>query len=84
MTSKKTPSSSSKNNDKALKHLFNSALLTRMAQAIKAVYPSFQEQGLIKLKSSLDSLEMKDRVRRIRDELRTLLPQDFDKALTFC
>lgn len=68
-------------NENALKHLFNRALLQRMSKAILQVYPKFQEKDFLALMPQLDKLEMKPRVRLIRDELKRQLPIDYPKAL---
>jgi 3-methyladenine DNA glycosylase AlkC len=68
-------------NPKALKHLFNLALLRRMSDAIGQVYVSFDRKRFLAIMNQLETLEMKPRVRCLRDELRTQLPKDYSKAL---
>lgn len=65
----------------AFKLWINKGLLERMAESISTVYADFDRQKLIHLAPKLDSLELKDRVRRVRDELRCLLPQKYRTAL---
>lgn len=69
-------------NDSALKHLYNQALLDRMAKAIGRVDSSFDQKRLRSLMTKLKPLEMKPRVRLIRDELHEMLPKDYARALT--
>ncbi|MES2855811.1 MAG: DNA alkylation repair protein, partial [Bdellovibrionota bacterium] len=68
-------------NESALKHLFGRELLSRMAKAIGAVYPDFDRRRFLKTISKLEDLEMKPRVRFIRDELKDLLPEKYPEAL---
>ena len=68
-------------NENALKHLFNRALLHRMSKAISQVYPKFQEKEFLAMMPKLEKLEMKPRVRLIRDELKRQLPNEYTKAI---
>ena len=68
-------------NEKALKHLFNFALLKRMGDSIHEHYASFKRRRFLSLAAKLDELEMKQRIYLIRDELHTLLPEAFPEAL---
>lgn len=71
----------SQTNPAAFKHLFNQELLKRMAKALQKVYPPFDSQGFKALMPSLEALEMKARVRLIRDELKKRLPEEYAKAV---
>jgi 3-methyladenine DNA glycosylase AlkC len=68
--------------DSAFKHLFNDKHLERLAKAIGAVYPKFDAKSFRGLMPKLEKLEMKPRVRLIRDELEDQLPDDYAEALT--
>lgn len=68
-------------NPQALKHLYGKALLKRMSEAIAEVYSPFDRKGFVALMSKLEGLEMKPRVRYLRDELRKRLPEDYASAL---
>jgi 3-methyladenine DNA glycosylase AlkC len=68
-------------NENALKHLFNRDLLKRMSDALGEADPSFDRKSFLGLMPKLEPLEMKPRVRFLRDELRRQLPEDFPKAL---
>jgi 3-methyladenine DNA glycosylase AlkC len=68
-------------NPHALKHLFGRELLKRMSEAIGKVYLPFDRKHFMGLMAELESLEMKPRVRRLRDELRRQLPENYPKAL---
>ncbi len=66
---------------KAFKLWINKSLLERMAEAINSVYKDFDRKQFVRLASQLAPLELKDRVRRVRDELRDQLPQKYSTAL---
>jgi 3-methyladenine DNA glycosylase AlkC len=68
-------------NESAFKHFFDLALLQRIAKAIHTPYPSFDKKKFTALMAQLKPLEMKARVKRIRDELHQQLPANFPKAL---
>jgi 3-methyladenine DNA glycosylase AlkC len=68
-------------NEQALKHLFGAELLKRVANSLGSVYPAFDRKHFQGLMPALKPLEMKPRVRLLRDELKKLLPQDYKKAL---
>ena len=68
-------------NESALKHQFGKSLLQRISDSLREIDPSFDPLRFHRLISSLESLEMKPRVHRIRDELRRQLPADYLKAL---
>lgn len=52
-----------------------------MAKSISAVDSEFDAKRFLKLRDQLDLLEMKPRVRLIRDELKALLPKDYETAI---
>jgi 3-methyladenine DNA glycosylase AlkC len=68
-------------NENALKHLFDQKLLKRMADELSKVYPAFDRKHFVGLMPKLKPLEMKPRVRFLRDELHRLLPAEYPKAL---
>lgn len=68
-------------NENAFKHYFNADLLKRMATAFEKASPDFDKKAFTQLFSVLKSLEMKPRVRKIRDELHRQLPQEYPQAL---
>jgi 3-methyladenine DNA glycosylase AlkC len=70
-----------KKNAAALKHLFGSALLKRLANAIAAVDPAFDQRRFLKLAPKLKLLEMKPRVQVISAQLYIQLPKDYKKAV---
>jgi len=68
-------------NENALKHLYNRGLLKRMSEALAEAEPSFDRKHFMGFMPELELLEMKPRVRFLRDELHRQLPSDFPKAL---
>lgn len=68
-------------NPRALKHVFGRDLLERISDSVVTIYPEFGRESFVGLVLELDSLEMKQRVRVIRDELRRQLPDDYSEAL---
>lgn len=68
-------------NESALKHYFGKSLLLRMTKSLIVIYPSFDSEAFINLMPRFDTLEMKDRVRLIRSELRRQLPTNYPDAL---
>jgi len=72
---------SKKENPKAFKHWINETLVDRMAQALAEADPQFSTETFRKVAVDLPALEMKARVLRLRDQLRSHLPQDYRKAL---
>ncbi|MBC7691158.1 MAG: DNA alkylation repair protein [Methylotenera sp.] len=72
---------SGEDNPAALKHLFGAELLGRVGVAIAKVHPAFDQKKFSALRGELESLEMKARVRLIRDELRRQLPESYPEAL---
>ena len=72
---------SGEDNPAALKHLFGAELLGRVGAAISKVHPAFDQKKFSALRGELECLEMKARVRLIRDELRRQLPKSYPEAL---
>lgn len=68
-------------NPNAFKHMYNQAFLKRMSDALVQVYPAFDTKHFNRLMPELIRLEMKPRVRFIREELKRQLPADFKKAV---
>ena len=68
-------------NPDAFKHLFGKAALVRIAEAIGAVYPAFDRRQWLARLPELETLEMKPRVRFLREALRAQLPTDYPRAL---
>jgi 3-methyladenine DNA glycosylase AlkC len=76
-------------NENALKHLFGEPLLKRMANSISSsisnadreVRQSFDKKRFLKVATRLQDLEMKPRVREIREQLKAQLPEDYPTAL---
>jgi 3-methyladenine DNA glycosylase AlkC len=68
-------------NDQALKHLFGAEILKRIAHAISAHHSTFDRKHFLQLMPLLSPLEMKPRVRFLRDELKKQLPEDYTKAV---
>lgn len=69
-------------NEKAFKHWINKSLLERTAASLKKIHPTFDETRFVKLASRLEPLELKARVRLVRDQLRDQLPKNYEKALS--
>jgi len=68
-------------NPSAFKHWISEALFGRIADSLKEVYPDFNRREFVKITPRLVPLELKDRVRLIRDQLYVLLPGDYPKSL---
>jgi len=68
-------------NPNAFKLWIDRALLGRMADAIHGVYPKFDRKKFIALAPELDPLELKPRVRLVRDRLQAQLPENYAEAL---
>jgi 3-methyladenine DNA glycosylase AlkC len=68
-------------NPNAFKHAIGKDLLLRMGGALQDVVPGFDKKKLLALLPQLEKLELKPRVRLLRDQLRQLLPGDFPKAV---
>jgi 3-methyladenine DNA glycosylase AlkC len=69
-------------NENALKHRFGRELLARIAAAIRPHHPAFDQGSFLQLAARLEPLEMKARVRLVRDELRARLPDEYPAALS--
>jgi 3-methyladenine DNA glycosylase AlkC len=68
-------------NESAFKNWINAQLLNDIAKSIKAVHPEFASTQFLKISNDLGPLELKARVRLVREKLRELLPADYPKAL---
>jgi 3-methyladenine DNA glycosylase AlkC len=75
------PAKQATENTNAFKLWINRGVLVKLAAEIGAVFPDFDQKRLIALSPKLDPLELKQRVRLIRDRLREQLPQDYLTAL---
>jgi 3-methyladenine DNA glycosylase AlkC len=69
-------------NPKAFKHWIGSALLVRLATQLRRVEPRLPVHLLPALEPRLLPLELKDRVRLVRDALHQILPASYPRALT--
>ena len=67
----------------ALKAMYNKEFLRQFAEKVYAVYGVFDMEGFVAaaMNESWDGLELKARVRRITETLRTYLPIRFEEAL---
>lgn len=70
-----------KDNPKAFKFWIDRSLLLRIADSIEKVHPRFDRKGFLANARKLDALELKPRVRFIRDCLRAALPDPYPEAL---
>lgn len=68
-------------NPNAFKHWIGEALLARLAEGIDRVKPGLDTTRLRALTPRLAPLELKDRVRLVRDTLRDILPARYPQAL---
>jgi 3-methyladenine DNA glycosylase AlkC len=68
-------------NPNAFKHSIGKDLLDRISKSMGKSLPGFNKKNFLKTASQLPSLELKQRVHLIRDELQKQLPADFPKAL---
>lgn len=68
--------------ESAFKNWINADLVERIAAHIQKHDDSFDKKSFVALVAELPKLEMKPRVRLIRDELHRHLPSDYKKALT--
>lgn len=68
-------------NPNAFKLWIGKDVLRRIAKEISTVYPKFDQKTFVSLAPKLDPLELKGRIRAVREQLRTLLPQDFRRAV---
>jgi 3-methyladenine DNA glycosylase AlkC len=69
------------NDDRALKHQLGSAWVKRLADSLALAHPTFDKKSFLSLLPRLNPLEMKDRVRLLRDELKKRLPSSYPSAL---
>ena len=69
-------------NPNAFKHWIGDALLTKLAGELDRVNPGLDTARLRALTPRLTPLELKDRVRLVRDTLREILPGSYPRALT--
>ncbi|MGH9311354.1 MAG: DNA alkylation repair protein [Vicinamibacterales bacterium] len=65
----------------AFKHWIGPALLDRLGAELRRARPGLRTQPLTALHADLEPLELKDRVRLVRETLRKMLPQDYERAL---
>jgi 3-methyladenine DNA glycosylase AlkC len=70
-----------KDQETAFKNWINTALLQRMARAIVQVHPAFNQKRFLSIAAQLEPLELKARVRLVRDQLKLELPGDYPSAL---
>ena len=68
-------------NPNAFKHWIGPALLETLSRELKRVSPRLETAPLTRLEARLRPLELKDRVRLVRDTLYEILPRDYPKAL---
>lgn len=68
-------------NPKALKHMYGPAFIKRFSKALSEAWTLFDQKSFTALTNELLKLEMKPRVRLIRDELRRQLPPTFSESL---
>lgn len=68
-------------NENAFKHQFGRELLKTLASAIVPHHAAFDRTSFVKLAPQLEPLEMKPRVRLVRDELHKRLPAEYPRAL---
>ena len=68
-------------NPKAFKHWISEPLVTRIANSIAAQYPDFSRANFLRCAFFLRPLELKDRVRHVREALHDHLPKSYPKAL---
>jgi 3-methyladenine DNA glycosylase AlkC len=75
-------SQSGDSNDQAFKHLIGKELLRRMSKSLVQVHPEFDRKSFMALLRKLEPLEMKPRVRFLREELKKRLPAEYTEALS--
>ncbi|CAN5577251.1 DNA alkylation repair protein [soil metagenome] len=68
-------------NESAFKHWINRDVLVRLSTEISEVYPAFDQKPFKALAKELEPLELKARIRVVREGLRERLPRDFTKAV---
>ena len=64
-----------------LAHMFDQSHLKRTGRAFSKAYPAFDEKSYVQLYPKLKPLPMKTRVRFLRDEMKSRLPESYPKAL---
>jgi 3-methyladenine DNA glycosylase AlkC len=69
-------------NPNAFKHWIGEALLQKLASELDRAHPGLDTGRLRELTPRLTPLELKDRVRLVRDTLRDILPADYVRALS--
>lgn len=75
------PAVKKEDNPSAFKHWFNEALVHRLSNSLKKVYPAFNTKSFNQVAHKLPAFEMKPRVHLIRDAIKAELPKDYLKAL---
>jgi 3-methyladenine DNA glycosylase AlkC len=68
-------------NPNAFKHSISKSLLERISESLGKSFPRFNKKQFMKVAPQLSSLELKQRVHLIRDELQKQLPDHFPQAL---
>ena len=69
------------NEENRLAHMFDQSHLKRTGRAFSKAYPAFDEKSYVQLYPKLKPLPMKTRVRFLRDEMKSRLPESYPKAL---
>lgn len=66
-----------------LKNMYNLAFLTQFSDKICFTYPHFDSKGFIEqvLDETWETLELKQRMRKISETLGLFLPQDYEKSI---
>jgi 3-methyladenine DNA glycosylase AlkC len=75
------PKENQDSKETAFKNWINDAVVDLYVSNLKKVNPQLRLKPLLSAKASLKSLELRDRVRLIADELNRVLPKDFSAAL---
>jgi 3-methyladenine DNA glycosylase AlkC len=68
-------------NPNAFKLWINKDVLVSLGRQIAGVYPPFDQKTFVSLAPALEPLELKGRIRAVREQLRRLLPQNYVSAL---
>lgn len=68
-------------NPSALKHMYSTDLLKIYVGEVRKVYPEFDQKKFLEISKPMLKLEMKDRVRLIRDQFKLVLPAKYPQAL---
>lgn len=68
-------------NPSALKHMYSTDLLKSYVTELSKVYPEFDKKKFLEISKPMLKLEMKDRVRLIRDQFTVALPVKYPQAL---